>query len=81
MRPRLRELVEQTFPIRYIGRPEASSPAEGSLGKHTAIQAAIVAAAFADVPPPDAGSSSKNGSARRKVASRTAGEHLAVTGE
>jgi 2-oxoglutarate dehydrogenase E1 component len=81
VRPRLRELVEQTFPIRYIGRPESSSPAEGSLGKHTAQQAAIVAAAFADVPPPDAGSSSKNGSARRKVATRTAGEHLAVTGE
>jgi 2-oxoglutarate dehydrogenase E1 component len=49
VRPRLRELVEQTFPIRYIGRPERSSPAEGSLHKHNEEQAAIVAAAFADV--------------------------------
>jgi 2-oxoglutarate dehydrogenase E1 component len=50
VRPRLRELVEQTFPIRYIGRPESSSPAEGSLDKHNLQQASIVAAAFADVP-------------------------------
>ncbi len=50
VRPRLRELVNQVFPIRYIGRPEGSSPAEGSLDKHTIQQAAIVAAAFADVP-------------------------------
>jgi 2-oxoglutarate dehydrogenase E1 component len=50
VRPRLRELVEQTFPIRYIGRPETSSPAEGSLAKHTEMQGRIVAAAFADAP-------------------------------
>jgi 2-oxoglutarate dehydrogenase E1 component len=53
VRPRLRELVEQTFPIRYIGRGEASSPAEGSLDKHNQIQSGIVAKAFADVPPID----------------------------
>ena len=51
VRPRLRELVDQTFPIRYIGRPETSSPAEGSLARHNVNQAGIVAAAFADVPP------------------------------
>jgi 2-oxoglutarate dehydrogenase E1 component len=50
VRPRFRELVEQTFPIRYLGRPERSSPAEGSLQKHNLEQAAIVEAAFADVP-------------------------------
>jgi len=50
VRPRLRELVDQTFPIRYVGRPERSSPAEGSLDRHTLEQATIVAAAFADVP-------------------------------
>ena len=50
VRPRLRELVDQTFPIRYVGRPERSSPAEGSLDRHTQEQATIVAAAFAEVP-------------------------------
>jgi 2-oxoglutarate dehydrogenase E1 component len=50
VRPRLRELVDQTFPIRYIGRPETSSPAEGSLAKHNDMQARIVADAFADAP-------------------------------
>jgi len=66
VRPRLRELVEQTFPIRYIGRPESSSPAEGSLDKHNHRQAAIVAAAFADVPAvePVRNGSASNGAAR-----------------
>jgi len=61
VRPRLRELVDQTFPIRYVGRPERSSPAEGSLDRHNLEQAAIVAAAFADVPGVAKQGSSRNG--------------------
>jgi 2-oxoglutarate dehydrogenase E1 component len=69
VRPRLRELVEQTFPIRYIGREEASSPAEGSLDKHNQVQAGIVAKAFADVPTLDSGKpGSTNGDARKNGA-------------
>ncbi len=80
VRPRLRELVEQTFPIRYIGRPESSSPAEGSLDKHNLQQASIVAAAFADVPSVDPahngsvsnGAARKNGSTRKATAKASA---------
>ncbi|MBA2776661.1 MAG: 2-oxoglutarate dehydrogenase E1 component, partial [Chloroflexia bacterium] len=76
VRPRLRELVEQTFPIRYIGRVESSSPAEGSLDKHNQQQASIVAAAFADVPAvskiaggsANGATSRKNGSSKRPPA-------------
>ena len=50
MGPRLRELVEDELLVRYIGRPERSSPAEGSAYRHAEEQAAIVRAAFADVP-------------------------------
>ncbi|MGI8963702.1 MAG: 2-oxoglutarate dehydrogenase E1 component [Thermomicrobiales bacterium] len=76
VRPRLRELVEQTFPIRYIGRVESSSPAEGSLEKHNQQQASIVAAAFADVPAvskiaggsANGATSRKNGSSKKPTA-------------
>jgi 2-oxoglutarate dehydrogenase E1 component len=44
---RLRELIKDRYPVRYIGRPERSSPAEGSLEQHNEEQAAIVAAAYA----------------------------------
>lgn len=47
---RLRELVEDRYPVRYIGRPERASPAEGSLQMHNEEQAAIVAAAFVGAP-------------------------------
>jgi 2-oxoglutarate dehydrogenase E1 component len=50
MGPRLRELIEDELPVRYIGRPERASPAEGSPYRHAEEQAAIVRAAFADVP-------------------------------
>ena len=61
VRPRLRELVDQTFPIRYLGRPERSSPAEGSAHQHNLEQARIVAAAFSDVPEPSKPAASRNG--------------------
>ena len=50
---RLRDLVEDRIPVRYIGRPEQASPAEGYATKHKENQDRIVAAAFADVLPPD----------------------------
>ena len=52
MEPRLRELTgdRAPMPIRYIGRPERASPAEGSLATHNSEQARIVAAAYADAP-------------------------------
>ncbi len=51
MEPRLRELLTQMgqpLPVRYVGRPERASPAEGSAERHAAEQGRIVAAAFAD---------------------------------
>ena len=47
---RIQELVGNDIPVRYVGRPERSSPAVGSLDRHNQEQAAIVAAAFADAP-------------------------------
>jgi 2-oxoglutarate dehydrogenase E1 component len=63
MEPRLRELVQQMerpvagppLPVRYVGRPERASPAEGSAERHAAEQARIVAAAFAEAPAGAAG--------------------------
>jgi 2-oxoglutarate dehydrogenase E1 component len=57
--PRLRELlqaqaqgdrVERLLPLRYAGRPERASPAEGSLDRHGVEQARIIQAALADAP-------------------------------
>jgi 2-oxoglutarate dehydrogenase E1 component len=46
MAPRLREVVDPAVPIVYVGRPEAASPAEGSLSLHTVEQARILAEAL-----------------------------------
>ena len=59
MEPRLRELLtdvrgDDTTPranVRYIGRVERASPAEGSADDHAHEQSRIVAAAFADLAP------------------------------
>ncbi len=48
MGPRLRGLVEDTLSVRYIGRPDQASPAEGFAELHQAAQKAIVHGAFAD---------------------------------
>lgn len=51
--PRLRELLEtrdRPLPLRYAGRPERASPAEGSLDRHGVEQARIVQTALADAP-------------------------------
>lgn len=45
--PRLRASAGNALIIRYIGRPERASPAEGYLSSHQAEQARIVADAQA----------------------------------
>ena len=47
MEPRLRELTGGEVPVRYVGRPDRASPAEGSLYTHNEEQARIVGAVFA----------------------------------
>ncbi|HEY9514525.1 MAG TPA: hypothetical protein VIQ74_02510, partial [Gemmatimonadaceae bacterium] len=44
--PRLHAAVGNTVPLRYIGRPERASPAEGYASAHSEQQAAIVAEAL-----------------------------------
>jgi len=46
--PRLRAIVGNALALRYIGRPERASPAEGYLASHQQEQARIVAAALRD---------------------------------
>ena len=56
--PRLRELLQgqgrrshrAPLPLRYAGRPERASPAEGSLDRHGVEQARIIQAALVDAP-------------------------------
>lgn len=70
MEPRLRELTGGEMPIRYIGRPDRASPAEGSLYIHNEEQARIVAAAFADLP----AANGRGGTAQNGKAAGTADE-------
>jgi 2-oxoglutarate dehydrogenase E1 component len=54
MEPRLRSLLaqlERPLPVRYVGRRERASPAEGSPEQHANEQARIVAATFAGAAP------------------------------
>jgi 2-oxoglutarate decarboxylase len=44
--PRLRALLPQGFPLRYVGRPERASPAEGYPAAHLAEQKRIVTEAL-----------------------------------
>ena len=46
MRPHLEEVLEGKYPLRYIGRPRRSSPAEGSSTWHKRNQSAITEFAF-----------------------------------
>jgi hypothetical protein len=77
MEPRLRALIEERVPVRYIGRPERSSPAEGSLDLHQEEQARIVAAAFEDAPPLPAttAAAAKPARASATAAAKTNGHH------
>lgn len=49
IRPHLENLLGSDLPIRYIGRTEQASPAEGSIDDHQDEQQRIISAAFADV--------------------------------
>ncbi len=65
--PRLRELLEsreRPLPLRYVGRPERASPAEGSLDRHGIEQARIIQTALADAPT----TVTANGRGRRRAA-------------
>jgi len=46
--PRLREMLNDETPVRYVGKPTRPSPAQGSQGFHRREHAAIVRAAFRD---------------------------------
>ena len=46
VRPLLEQLIDQRWPLRYIGRVRNSSPSEGSSSWHAANQRAIVEQAF-----------------------------------
>ena len=47
LRPLLRELTEEKLPIHYVGRPESSSPAEGSSTLYRINQHSLIEQAFA----------------------------------
>ncbi|MGH2535306.1 MAG: 2-oxoglutarate dehydrogenase E1 component [Thermomicrobiales bacterium] len=72
MAPRLQELTSGDLPLRYEGRPERASPAEGSAERHATEQARIVAAAFADAPElattsrPNGRASARNGGTTKR---------------
>jgi 2-oxoglutarate dehydrogenase E1 component len=46
LRPRLRQSIDDRLPIHYVGRPESSSPAEGSSAAYRANQQALIEQAF-----------------------------------
>jgi 2-oxoglutarate dehydrogenase E1 component len=46
LRPRLRQLIDDRLPIHYVGRPESSSPAEGSSTTYRANQQVLIEQAF-----------------------------------
>ena len=46
LRPRLRQLTEDRVPLHYVGRPESSSPAEGSSTAYRVNQQALIEQAF-----------------------------------
>ncbi len=48
--PRLREMLGQNIPIRYVGRGESASPAEGLHSQHSHEQSRIVREAVQGVP-------------------------------
>ena len=44
--PLLTDLLDGHLPLRYLGRPRSSSPAEGSLAAHNFNQTALIEQAF-----------------------------------
>jgi 2-oxoglutarate dehydrogenase E1 component len=65
--PRLREVlasIDRPLPIRYAGRPERASPAEGSPERHVAEQTRIIDAALMGEPASVAGNGRGRGNGR-----------------
>lgn len=52
VQPRLRATVGTMVPLRYIGRPERASPAEGYHNEHVAEQTRIVHDVWTPTPVP-----------------------------
>jgi 2-oxoglutarate dehydrogenase E1 component len=46
LRPHIRQLTEDRYPLHYVGRPESSSPAEGSSTAYRGNQQALIEQAF-----------------------------------
>jgi 2-oxoglutarate dehydrogenase E1 component len=46
MRPRLHELIDGRWPLRYVGRTRSASPSEGSAAWHQVNQKALIERAF-----------------------------------
>ena len=46
LRPRLRHLTDDRLPLHYVGRPESSSPSEGSSTLHRINQQELIEQAF-----------------------------------
>jgi 2-oxoglutarate dehydrogenase E1 component len=73
MEPRLRDLltqIERHIPVRYIGRPERASPAEGFADWHAAEQARIVGEALSGAAAPANGNGHRNGKSKATSRSR-----------
>lgn len=56
LRSKLAEVLPHQAELRYVGRPERASPAEGYPAAHAAEQARIVAEALGTADAPQAGS-------------------------
>ena len=70
--PRLRDLIGQLgrdLPLRYVGRPERASPAEGFADRHAAEHARIVSTALAAAPVANGNGHRANGAASAKTKS------------
>jgi 2-oxoglutarate dehydrogenase E1 component len=52
VQPRLRDILPASVEIRYVGRPESASPAEGSMRRHVSAQGKLITAALSAVPDP-----------------------------
>jgi 2-oxoglutarate dehydrogenase E1 component len=62
VRPRLLELIDGRWPLRYVGRAANSSPAEGSSTWHAANQSALVDQALGtEIAKPDVITAGHNG--------------------
>lgn len=52
VQPRLADILPESVSLRYVGRPESASPAEGSMRRHASAQGKIIQASVAAIPEP-----------------------------